>query len=165
MATLSGAKRLVVKIGSALLVDQRTGKLRQDWLKTLAADVAALKAAGKDVVLVSSGSIALGRGVLGLPLASLPLEQSQAAAAVGQIQLARAYEEVLEPHGITTAQILVTLEDSADRRRYLNSRATMETLLSSVYRLTTPQQCLSKFVTHSYLLRSLVCCCGYQKPR
>ena len=130
MATLSGAKRLVVKIGSALLVDQRTGKLRQDWLKTLAADVAALKAAGKDVVLVSSGSIALGRGVLGLPLASLPLEQSQAAAAVGQIQLARAYEEVLEPHGITTAQILVTLEDSADRRRYLNSRATMETLLS-----------------------------------
>ena len=130
MATLSGAKRLVVKIGSALLVDQRTGKLRQDWLKTLAADVAALKAAGKDVVLVSSGSIALGRGVLGLPLASLPLEQSQAAAAVGQIQLARAYEEVLEPYGITTAQILVTLEDSADRRRYLNSRATMETLLS-----------------------------------
>ena len=73
MATLSGAKRLVVKIGSALLVDQRTGKLRQDWLKTLAADVAALKAAGKDVVLVSSGSIALGRGVLGLPLASLSL--------------------------------------------------------------------------------------------
>ena len=93
MATLSGAKRLVVKIGSALLVDQSTGKLRQDWLKTLAADVAALKAAGKDVVLVSSGSIALGRGVLGLPLSSLPLAQSQAAAAVGQIQLARAYEE------------------------------------------------------------------------
>jgi len=90
MATLSGAKRLVVKIGSALLVDQSTGKLRQDWLKTLAADVAAIKAAGKDVVLVSSGSIALGRGVLGLPCTSLPLEQSQAAAGVGQIQLARA---------------------------------------------------------------------------
>lgn len=130
MGTLIGAKRLVVKIGSALLVDQNIGKLRQDWLKTLAEDVAALKSAGKDVVLVSSGSIALGRGVLGLPYRSLPLEQSQAAAAVGQIQLARAYEEVLAPHGITTAQILVTLEDSADRRRYLNSRATMETLVS-----------------------------------
>jgi len=117
-----------VKIGSALLVDQNTGTLRQDWLKTLASDVAALKAAGKDVVLVSSGSIALGRGVLKLPYTSLPLEQSQAAAAVGQIQLARAYEDALAPHGITTAQILVTLEDSADRRRYLNSRATMETL-------------------------------------
>ena len=130
MATLGGAKRLVVKIGSALLVDRTTGKLRQDWLKTLADDVAALKAAGKDVVLVSSGSIALGRGVLALPHTSLPLEQSQAAAAVGQIQLARAYEEVLAPHDIITAQILVTLDDSADRRRYLNSRATMETLLS-----------------------------------
>ena len=104
------------------------GQIAPRLLKTLVA--AALKAAGKDVVLVSSGSIALGRGVLVLPRTSLPLEQSQAAAAVGQIQLARAYEEVLAPHGITTAQILVTLEDSADRRRYLNSRATMETLLS-----------------------------------
>jgi glutamate 5-kinase len=82
------------------------------------------------VILVSSGSIALGRGVLGLPRSELALEQSQAAAAVGQIRLARAYEEALAPHGITTAQVLVTLEDSEDRRRYLNSRATMETLLS-----------------------------------
>ena len=82
------------------------------------------------MVLVSSGSIALGRKVLGLSAGDVALEQSQAAAAVGQIQLARAYEEVLGPHGITTAQILVTLEDSADRRRYLNSRATLETLLS-----------------------------------
>lgn len=122
------AKRLVVKIGSALLVDRKTG-LRQEWLAALALDVAAAKARGADVILVSSGSIALGRGVLGLPDGPLPLEQSQAAAAVGQIRLARAYEEVLAPHGITTGQVLVTLEDTEDRRRYLNSRATMETLL------------------------------------
>lgn len=130
MASLASAKRLVVKIGSALLVDRDSGALRANWLKSLAADVAAFKSRGMDVILVSSGSIALGRGALGLPMSELSLEQSQAAAAVGQIQLARAYEEALEPHGIKTAQILVTLEDSADRRRYLNSRATMETLLS-----------------------------------
>lgn len=130
MASLSTAKRLVVKIGSALLVDRTTGALRQEWLTALAADVARIKARGTDVILVSSGSIALGRGVLGLPRGTLALEQSQAAAAVGQIRLARAYEQALEPLGITTAQVLVTLEDSADRRRYLNSRATMETLIS-----------------------------------
>lgn len=123
------AKRLVVKIGSALLVDRKTG-LRTGWLSALAEDVAAAKARGADVILVSSGSIALGRGVLGLADGPLALEQSQAAAAVGQIRLARAYEEVLAPHGITTGQVLVTLEDTEDRRRYLNSRATMETLLS-----------------------------------
>lgn len=122
------ARRLVVKIGSALLVDRRTG-LRVGWLGALAQDVAALKARGADVILVSSGSIALGRGVLGLAAGPLALEQAQAAAAVGQIRLARAYEEVLAPHGITTGQVLVTLEDTEDRRRYLNSRATMETLL------------------------------------
>lgn len=129
MATLIAARRVVIKIGSALLVDRVTGQLRADWLHALAEDVRWLKGLGADVVLVSSGSIALGRGVLGLPLTTLALEQSQAAAAVGQIRLARAYEEALQPHGITTAQVLVTLEDSADRRRYLNSRATMETLL------------------------------------
>jgi glutamate 5-kinase len=122
------ARRLVVKIGSALLVD-RKGGLRQDWLRALALDVAAAKARGTDVILVSSGSIALGRVVLGLPAAVLTLDQSQAAAAVGQIRLARAYEEVLAPHGLTAGQVLVTLEDTEDRRRYLNSRATMETLL------------------------------------
>lgn len=122
------AKRLVIKIGSALLVDRVSG-LRQDWLSALALDVAEAKRRGSDVVLVSSGSIALGRKVLGLGAGALTLEQSQAAAAVGQIRLARAYEEVLAPHGITTGQILVTLEDTEDRRRYLNSRATMETLL------------------------------------
>ncbi len=130
MAPLSQAKRVVIKIGSALLVDPVKGGLNSRWLVGLAADVNEMKARGQDVVLVSSGSIALGRGVLGLPRAELALEQSQAAAAVGQIRLARAYEEALAPHGITTAQVLVTLEDSADRRRYLNSRATMEQLLS-----------------------------------
>ncbi|MDU8926988.1 glutamate 5-kinase [Alisedimentitalea sp. MJ-SS2] len=129
MASVTDAKRLVIKIGSALLVDKESGGFKADWLKSLATDVAWLKQMGKDVVLVSSGSIALGRGVLGLPMVELPLEQAQAAAAVGQIRLARAYEEALAPYGITTAQVLVTLEDSADRRRYLNSRATLEQLL------------------------------------
>jgi len=127
VATLTQARRLVIKIGSALLVGE--AGLRADWLRGLAADVAAAKARGADVILVSSGSIALGRRVLGLGQGPLPLEQSQAAAAVGQIRLARAYEEALAPHGITTAQVLVTLEDTEDRRRYLNSRATLETLV------------------------------------
>ncbi len=125
---ITRAKRLVVKIGSALLVDRARG-LKLDWLAALAQDVAGARARGTQVILVSSGSIALGRAVLGLPAGALALEQSQAAAAVGQIRLARAYEEVLAPHGITTGQVLVTLEDTTDRRRYLNSRATMETLL------------------------------------
>nr|WP_281496123.1 glutamate 5-kinase [Marivita sp. S6314] len=120
---------MVVKIGSALLVDKTHGTLRRDWLLSLAEDVARIKKRGTDVILVSSGSIALGRGVLNLPPTVLPLEQSQAAAAVGQIRLARAYEEALAPHDLTTAQVLVTLEDSTDRRRYLNSRATLETLV------------------------------------
>lgn len=127
LATTQGA-RVVVKIGSALLVDRVSG-LRGDWLRGLAADVVALRRRGVDVVLVSSGSIALGRRVLDLPAGPLPLEQSQAAAAVGQIRLARAYEDALNPHGIPTAQVLVTLEDSADRRRYLNMRATLGQLL------------------------------------
>ncbi len=122
------AKRLVVKIGSALLVDRAAG-LKGEWLTALCADVAEAKARGADVVLVSSGSIALGRTVLGMGLGALTLEQSQAAAAVGQIQLARAYQEALAPHGIVAGQVLVTLEDTEDRRRYLNSRATMETML------------------------------------
>ncbi|MGI9391126.1 MAG: glutamate 5-kinase [Boseongicola sp.] len=128
MAPLSEAKRVVVKIGSSLLVED--GRLRRAWLNTLAEDVADLRKRGAGVVLVSSGSIALGRAALQLSADTLALEQSQAAAAVGQIRLARAYEEALEPHGITTAQVLVTLEDSANRRRYLNSRATLEQLLN-----------------------------------
>ncbi len=129
MASLTGARRLVVKIGSALLVDVTSGALRRDWLAGLAEDVAWLRGQGIDVVLVSSGSIALGRGALGLGAGVLSLEQSQASAAVGQIRLARAYEEALAPHDIVTAQVLVTLEDSRDRRRYLNYRATMQHLL------------------------------------
>ncbi len=126
---IADARRLVVKIGSALLVDRRSGSLRESWLTGLVADVAEARARGTQVVLVSSGSIALGRASLGLANGELPLEQSQAAAAVGQIELARAYQSALAPHGIRAAQVLVTLEDSEDRRRYLNTRATMETLV------------------------------------
>jgi glutamate 5-kinase len=126
-ASLTGAKRIVIKIGSALLVSH--GELRARWLDGLAEDVAMLKERGAQVILVSSGSIALGRGILGLPSGELPLEQSQACASVGQIRLARAYQEALEPHGIVTSQVFLTLEDSADRRRYLNSRATLDALL------------------------------------
>ena len=130
MASLSAARRVVVKIGSALLVDRCSGQLNAMWLRSLIDDVAALRHRGVDVILVSSGSIALGRGALGLAGPALALEQSQAAAAIGQIRLARAYEEALAPHGLIAAQVLVTLEDSRDRRRYLNSRATLETLLT-----------------------------------
>lgn len=124
------AKRLVVKVGSALLVDRETGRLRGDWLTGLAEDVATLRLSGTAVILVSSGSIALGRALLALDAGALSLEKSQAAAAVGQIRLAQAYAEALAPHGLTAAQILLTLDDSDDRRRYLNTRATLETLLS-----------------------------------
>ena len=129
MAALGPYKRIIIKIGSALLVDAETGELRTDWLRGLAADVADQKTLGRDVLIVSSGSIALGRRVLNLPDGVLSLEESQAAAAVGQIRLAQAYEAALGPLGIKTAQILLTLEDSADRRRYLNSRRTMAALL------------------------------------
>ena len=125
---LSEARRIVVKIGSALLVDAATGKVRADWLAGLAADLAHLRSAGQDVIVVSSGSIALGRRALALD-AALSLEQSQAAAAVGQIRLASAYDEALALLGLTSAQILLTLDDSEDRRRYLNMRASVETLL------------------------------------
>ena len=129
MAALSDARRVVVKVGSALLVNRATGDLHEGWLASLAADVAGLRAQGADVVLVSSGSIALGRGILGLPASALTLEQSQAAAAVGQIRLASAYGAVLARYEIKAAQVLVTLEDSENRRRYLNSRATLDQLL------------------------------------
>jgi glutamate 5-kinase len=129
-ASLIGeAKRIVIKIGSALLVDGATGLLRRDWLADLAEDVAMLKADGKEVLVVSSGSIALGRRVLGFPKGALSLERAQAAAAVGHIRLAQAYQEVLMPYGIEAAQVLLTLEDTENRRRYLNSRATIGTLL------------------------------------
>ncbi len=126
----SEAKRIVVKIGSALLVDRDTGRLRATWLNSLADDVTALLGQGKEIILVSSGAIALGRHVLGLPRGPLALEQSQAAAAVGQIALASAYQDVFRARGSKVAQILLTLGDTEERRRYLNARRTMDTLLS-----------------------------------
>jgi glutamate 5-kinase len=125
---LKSFKRIVVKIGSALLVDRSTG-LKREWLESLCADVAALAKGGTEILLVSSGAIALGRTVLKLPKGALKLEESQASAAVGQIALARAYDEALGAHGLTTSQILLTLGDTEERRRYLNARATVDTLL------------------------------------
>ncbi len=127
---LGTARRVVVKVGSALLVDGATGAVRSAWVAGLAADLAALRARGAEVVLVSSGAIALGRRALGLKPGALPLEAAQASAAVGQIRLARAWEAALEPHGLKAGQVLVTLDDSRDRRRYLNGRATLRTLLA-----------------------------------
>ncbi len=126
------AKRLVVKVGSALLVDEATAAPRAAWLSALAEDIAELRRVGIEVVVVSSGAIALGRMRLpGLPpKARMRLEEKQAAAAAGQIALARAWEEVLAPHRLPAAQVLLTLDDSEDRRRYLNARATLETLLA-----------------------------------
>ena len=124
-----GAERLVIKIGSSLLADVKTGELKRDWLASLADDVATIKADGKQVIIVSSGAIALGRKALGLPRGALKLEDSQAAASVGQVDLAHAYEECFHAHGIVTAQVLLTLGDTEERRRYLNARSTMETLL------------------------------------
>jgi glutamate 5-kinase len=122
-------RRVVLKVGSALLVDRGPGRLKQAWLAALAEDIAALHARGVDVLVVSSGAIALGRTVLGLPSGALRLEESQAAAAVGQIALARHWSEVLAHHGVTAGQILVTLADTEQRRRYLNARATIAKLL------------------------------------
>lgn len=121
---------MVVKVGSALLVDSRTGRVNRTWLETLIEDLLSLRERGQQVILVSSGAIALGRRQLGLAPGALRLEESQAAAAVGQIRLAHAYKELLEGRAVTVAQVLLTLEDSERRRRYLNARATLETLLS-----------------------------------
>ena len=130
MTPLEGARRLVVKIGSSILVDETRGEIRRDWLETLTDDVARLHKGGCEVVLVSSGAIRLGRTHFKLAPGPLKLEESQAAAATGQIQLAHAYQEALARHGITVAQVLLTLDDSEERRRYLNARQTMATLLA-----------------------------------
>jgi glutamate 5-kinase len=124
------AKRVVVKVGSTLLVDGEKGRLNRSWLESFAADVARLRKRGQEVILVSSGAIALGRRHLGLSPGKLRLEESQAAAAVGQIRLAHAYKELLDVHEIAVAQILLTLGDTEQRRRYLNARGTLNTLLS-----------------------------------
>jgi len=126
---LSKARLIVVKVGSSLLVDAESGTLRREWLKSLSADIAALKREGRAVLLVSSGAIALGRRALKLKSGPLRLEESQAAAAAGQVRLAGAYAEILRADSIAAAQVLLTLDDTEDRRRYLNARATLKTLL------------------------------------
>ena len=126
---LATARRIVVKIGSALVVDPETATPRAEWLASVAADAARLRAGGAEVVLVSSGAVALARHALGLTRRALRLEEKQAAAAVGQIRLAGAWEHALAAHGMTAAQVLLTLEDSEHRRRYLNARETLRTLL------------------------------------
>ncbi|MDQ7246633.1 glutamate 5-kinase [Dongia sedimenti] len=126
---LATSKRVVVKIGSALLVDEESGDIRRKWLEALCDDVADLRKGGSEVVLVSSGAIAVGRRRLGLETGALRLEEKQAAAATGQIRLAHAYQEALARHGITCAQVLLTLDDTEERRRHLNARSTLSTLL------------------------------------
>ncbi len=126
---LADAKRIVIKIGSVLLVEQATGTIHRTWLNALADDIAGLVRGGSEIVLVSSGAIAVGRRHLGLTRGTLKLEESQAAAATGQIRLAHAYQETLARHDITVAQVLLTLDDTEERRRHLNARSTLTTLL------------------------------------
>jgi glutamate 5-kinase len=126
---LADFRRIVVKVGSSLLVDAQAARLNENWLASLAADLAALHGGKRDLLVVSSGAIALGRTVLKLPPGRLELEDSQAAAAVGQIALARTWTEALSRHGITAGQVLVTLGDTEERQRYLNARSTIDKLL------------------------------------
>ena len=126
---LTDFHRIVVKVGSSLLVDAQAGRLKEAWLSSLTADLAALHRDKRDLLVVSSGAIALGRAVLKLGNGALKLEDSQAAAAVGQIALARTWTEALSRHGITAGQVLVTLGDTEERRRYLNARSTIDKLL------------------------------------
>ena len=127
--TFAGFRRIVVKVGSSLLIDGNKGELRTAWLSSLADDLATLYAVGTEVIVVSSGAIAMGRTILGLPRGLLKLEESQGAASVGQIALARAWADALSQRGITAGQILVTLGDTEERQRYLNARATIGRLL------------------------------------
>jgi len=127
---LDQARRIVVKIGSAMLVDAASGRLKADWLTSLAADIADLARGGREIIVVSSGAIALGRRTLGFKAGKLRLDESQAAAAVGQIALAHAWQQSLAVHDLTAGQVLLTLNDTEERRRYLNARATLNRLLS-----------------------------------
>src|ERR1700738_3523659 len=129
LPSLKNFRRIVVKVGSSLLIDSDAGEVRTSWLAALAADLAKLHGEGRELLIVSSGSIALGRSRLKLPRGALKLEESQGAAAVGQIALARIWSEVLGHHGIGAGQILVTLQDTEERRRYLNARSTIAKLL------------------------------------
>jgi glutamate 5-kinase len=126
---LTDFRRIVVKVGSSLLVESKAGRVREQWLTALCEDIAKLHDEGRELLVVSSGAIALGRGRLKLPPGPLKLEDSQAAAAVGQIELARIWSEMLGRHGISAGQILLTLQDTEERRRYLNARSTLGRLL------------------------------------
>ncbi len=126
---IESGRRIVVKIGSTLLTDQENGAVHRDWLKALAQDVSACRKRGQDVLLVSSGAIAIGRRHLGLPSGPLKLDENQAAAATGMVRLAHAYEEVLGGFDLTVAQVLLTLDDTENRRRYINARNTLDALL------------------------------------
>jgi glutamate 5-kinase len=130
MTGLATARRVVVKVGSSLLVDERTGAADRAWLAAFAADMARMRARGQQVLIVSSGAVALGRRRLGLSRKRLDLPGKQAAAATGQSLLMHAWEEAMAPHAITTAQVLLTRDDTETRRRWLNARATVETLLA-----------------------------------
>jgi glutamate 5-kinase len=126
--TMKQVNRVVIKIGSALLIDEKNGSIRSDWLSSIADDVATLKKQGKDVILVSSGSIALGRKILGLTMAK-KLVENQAAAAIGQIELASTFREKLSKHDIAVAQVLLTYSNTENRGQYLNARGTINRLL------------------------------------
>ncbi|MCZ6606767.1 MAG: glutamate 5-kinase [Alphaproteobacteria bacterium] len=126
---LAAGRRVVVKIGSDLLVDDEHGTVHRHWLETLAEDLAVCRGRDQELVIVSSGAIALGRRYLRLSDGDLRLEEKQAAAATGMVRLAHAYQEILEKHGMTVAQVLLTLDDSENRRRYINARNTLEVLL------------------------------------
>ena len=126
---IKSTRLMVIKIGSALIVDRATGKARADWMRDLAADVASLRAAGTQVVLISSGSIALGRQHLSLPAGAIKLPEKQAAAAIGQVELAQLWSNALQAHDMRTAQILLAPEDTETRRRHINARTTIQTLL------------------------------------
>jgi glutamate 5-kinase len=128
LPSLARFNRIVVKVGSSLLVDRAKGALKQEWLEALVADLAALHKRGADILVVSSGAIALGRMAHGFAKGALKLEDSQAAAAIGQIALARAWSQAFGAHGITAGQVLLTLQDTEERRRYLNARATLARL-------------------------------------
>jgi glutamate 5-kinase len=130
LPSISAARRLVIKLGSALVVDPEAVAPRQVWLEEVAADIAMLRRTGTEIIVVSSGAIALARRTLGLLQPRLRLEEKQAAAAVGQIRLAQAWAEALSIQGLTAAQLLLTMDDTEDRRRYLNARATLTTLLA-----------------------------------
>ncbi|MDH3453083.1 MAG: glutamate 5-kinase, partial [Gammaproteobacteria bacterium] len=125
---LSDYRRLVVKVGSSLLVD-KSGQLNRHWLETLADDIAQLQAKDHEILIVSSGAIAIGSSVLGLNKKRARLEDLQAAAAAGQVQLVHAYQEVLGHHEIIAAQILLTPDDTENRRRFLNARGTLGRLI------------------------------------